>query len=474
MPAVLERCVTKLLADPNFKPKGGDKKSSAFAVCTASLKKANKMNEDLDSMTAFDIMKLSMDEKDLSYNLSYSNSVKLHERMVHPLVEIFAGEDGKLPKKIQIMPVGEWDTVPYGKLTITHDDISQMVDNFEQGVRAGDTLPIDVDHDGKEAAGWMTALKAEDDGLWASVEWTALGEKLLGEKRYKFFSPEFNPEYTDPENKKVNLKNVLIAGSLVNRPLFKELQPLIASDQLTGKKTGVMLFIEHMDYKELLKKKTAGEKLTADEDAFVNANAKASEEDAEAEAEKKKEEEVAKKKASEEEAKAEAAKKDEAKKGKESLVTISASELRKLKEDSLAGVAALEMLEKKEVAETIDSWMFSENGGHFQPAIKDDLTSFYTSLDKTQRATFTKLVDNFPKQDLLFKEIGSSEVMTKSQAKDQLTVKAQELVDKEKDAGRRLTLGEAVKRVLRSDPDLNKHLNEGLIPVTGKVARPLK
>lgn len=44
MPARLEKCVRHLVADPDFKPrvKGQSKRSAAYAVCTATMKKATK------------------------------------------------------------------------------------------------------------------------------------------------------------------------------------------------------------------------------------------------------------------------------------------------------------------------------------------------------------------------------------------------------------------------------------------------
>ncbi len=40
MPAILDRCVRRLMKDPNFKPKDPKqgKESAAFAVCNAQLK----------------------------------------------------------------------------------------------------------------------------------------------------------------------------------------------------------------------------------------------------------------------------------------------------------------------------------------------------------------------------------------------------------------------------------------------------
>ena len=50
MPAEVERCVKKLMADPKFKPKDGKtKKESAFAVCQSAQKK-QKAKEDVQEM----------------------------------------------------------------------------------------------------------------------------------------------------------------------------------------------------------------------------------------------------------------------------------------------------------------------------------------------------------------------------------------------------------------------------------------
>lgn len=377
----------------------------------------------------------------------------VHKRTVYPITEITAAEDGKLPKEIQIMPLGEWDTVPYGKLIITSEDITQMVDNFKKGVRAG--IPIDVDHDGKAAAGWIKSLVAKDDGLFADVEWTALGEKLLGEKQYKFFSPEFNPEYTDPENTNVKLDNVLIAGSLVNRPLFKELQPLVASegktDPLTNKKGVAMLFIEPMKFDlKVLREKKADE-VTADEKKFLQENLESLTADE-------------KVKFGFEEKPKEKAKDDIS--GKEQVATIQASELKQLREDAAMGRKAAETLKTKEIEDQVGSWMFSEKGGHFQPAIKGDLVSFVKSLNDEQRKVFSELVAKMPNQKAMFSEQGSAEDLTKSQAADKLTLKAKELMAEAKKQNKNLSFKEATKQALRENPDL---ANYELKEVPGKV-----
>jgi hypothetical protein len=146
-------------------------------------------------------------------------------------VKIEADDAGvSIPREIQILRTGEWDTPNHGKFTVTEQDLDDYIKHFNDGVRAG--VPIDLEHRkrGDEAFGWVNGLRKAGDGLWATVEWTKSGASLLADKAYKYFSPEFYTKgYTDPETGK-QFDNVLIAGALTNRPLFKSLNPIVASD----------------------------------------------------------------------------------------------------------------------------------------------------------------------------------------------------------------------------------------------------
>lgn len=412
----------------------GDMKAEEAIAKAGNIIKQQRVQRSNQSMHMFKEDGSTVDKKEGKEHLSNKTSnsaLRMHKTTVFPLSKIVADEKGVLPKEIQIMPIGTWDTVPYGELQITASDLQEMKDNFEKGYRAG--VPIDVDHDGKAAAGWIQSLRVADDGLWAQVEWTKLGKDLLDGKVYKFFSPEFNPEYTDPENKDVKLKNVLIAGSLVNRPLFKELKPVIASDHLTAEKSGVMLFID-MNLDDLKKKKAAGEKMSDAEDKFLKDNVKA--DDGNGDDDTKKVDDVS---------------------GKEKMTTISASEVKKLREDAELGRKAAEKLEAKEIDDTVKSWTFSENGGHFQPALKDPLVKFYSSLNSEQRKTFSELVEKMPEQKYFFDEKGSAEELTAGKVADTITLKANELMSEAKKEKRSLKFGEAVKQVLRENPEMAEY-----------------
>src|SRR5262249_35360612 len=103
-----------------------------------------------------------------------------------------------LPSRIKIIPTGSFKTQAYGEVNITKDDLLEMAKNFDDKVRAG--VPIDIDHDQRAAAGWIQRVDVAEDGMYADVEWTPLGESKLSTKEYRFFSPEFSQSYTDPEH----------------------------------------------------------------------------------------------------------------------------------------------------------------------------------------------------------------------------------------------------------------------------------
>lgn len=67
--------------------------------------------------------------------------------------------------------------------------------------RYGADLPIDFEHQSLDgaakrgpipAAGWIKALDARADGIWAQVAWTAQAAELLAAKAYRYLSPVFN------------------------------------------------------------------------------------------------------------------------------------------------------------------------------------------------------------------------------------------------------------------------------------------
>jgi phage I-like protein len=95
----------------------------------------------------------------------------------------------------------------------------------------GVDLVIDYEHQSLQgrrapAAGWIKALEAREDGLWARVEWTAQAQEYLQQREYRYFSPVLR---LDPETRK---PAALLQVALTNLPAIKDLPPLVARCQV--------------------------------------------------------------------------------------------------------------------------------------------------------------------------------------------------------------------------------------------------
>lgn len=144
----------------------------------------------------------------------------------------FAEKDDKgIPKKIHLVPMGQWEHDLYGPIIINQTDINEFMQNFNQGVRKG--VYITQGHEGWEelpAVGWITEVESRSNGLWGSIDWNTEGIRTLKEKEFKFFSPEMCRDYEDPETHQL-YRNVLTGGALTKSPYFKELESIVFSDK---------------------------------------------------------------------------------------------------------------------------------------------------------------------------------------------------------------------------------------------------
>jgi hypothetical protein len=127
---------------------------------------------------------------------------------------------------------GTYQHPQYGKLEFTFDTLRKLADSVTNRVRGID-LDIDYDHKadaamGSKAAGWIRETKVDTEGLWLHVEWTENAAKALKAKEYKYFSPEFQTEWTDPKGEKH--EHVLFGGGITNRPFLKDLLPVNLSE----------------------------------------------------------------------------------------------------------------------------------------------------------------------------------------------------------------------------------------------------
>jgi len=133
---------------------------------------------------------------------------------------------------IQAMRVGEYQHPAYGKINLSMDRIRRFADSVKSRVR-GIELDIDYDHKtdparGNEAAGWVKDAKVEGDALYLLVDWTKTALEKIKEGAYRYFSPEFQDDWTDATG--TVHQDVLFGGGITNRPFLKDLLPINLSE----------------------------------------------------------------------------------------------------------------------------------------------------------------------------------------------------------------------------------------------------
>ena len=160
--------------------------------------------------------------------------IKLSESINGEAFEVALNEEGE--SRVQLLLEGEYEHSSYGSFQIKEDTLHKFKENFYNKVRGID-LSIDYTHDNEDgenpAACWIQSLSVEETdkgmALFASVEFTPKGRKLISEKEYKYASADFAINYMTDKGECVPY--VLCGGTLTNRPFIKEMNPIKLSER---------------------------------------------------------------------------------------------------------------------------------------------------------------------------------------------------------------------------------------------------
>lgn len=140
--------------------------------------------------------------------------------------------------EIEVCRDGEWDHPKYGKVKVDQDLRNSFITNFQaQAVRMAE-LPLDYDHEPGPAPGWIVGLKNVGKRLMAIVKPTPSGREKVQAGEYRFFSPEWHPNYKDPQSGK-EFGPTLLRGALTNRPFFKGMAPVQFSEVPAEQAAGI-------------------------------------------------------------------------------------------------------------------------------------------------------------------------------------------------------------------------------------------
>jgi phage I-like protein len=388
-------------------------------------------------------------------------------------VQLFAeaAASAAVPEEIHVVPTGTWNHPMYGEMEITPADIAEFVQNFSRGVRLD--IPITAGHDngmsGGElpAIGWFTELIDRGAaGLYASTKWTAEGKQLLTDGSFKYFSPEFYEQYSDPETG-VKYGHVLVGGALTNKPYFKELEPVVAQ---FSEPDIMNQFNLDMKLKDILAKEPA--KLSELEKAFVKehkselnaeqttAFASVFDESAPAETEEEKAAREEKEQGDANEAAGKnrdgSVKVEASEKG---TVVITAAELAALRSKADKGQEAFSQVETMKLDAEVSKMIFSATNaeGRILPKSKDAIVSFMKTLSEKQRDQFRNIVNALPTSKM-FGELGDAGKQV--DASETAVAKIDALVKEAVKASEgKLSYSAALAKVTKENPKLASEYN---------------
>lgn len=154
-----------------------------------------------------------------------SGYVVYDDTVCRPLVEIggIKCATNSTSDWIRIIPVGSWDHPVHGKLQITPRIARRIVENYNAGVLGTDVPVEHPNHqdDGQGAFGWVSALEARDDGVWAQFAWTPQGEDAISSGRFRYLSPVLflHRPWVSPRGER--LRYLLTSVSPTNQPFFR-------------------------------------------------------------------------------------------------------------------------------------------------------------------------------------------------------------------------------------------------------------
>jgi len=144
-------------------------------------------------------------------------------------ITAFDEQNGKKSSWVHSLPMGTYKHPIYGTISVDAERAKRFADSVNNRTR-GIEPSINYNHNNADvAAGWGKKAEARADGVWMFVEWTDDAAKQILEKKYKYFSAEFEDEWSDPTGNKFT--DVMFGGALTNRPYMKNLAPINLSEE---------------------------------------------------------------------------------------------------------------------------------------------------------------------------------------------------------------------------------------------------
>lgn len=182
---------------------------------------------------------------DLTHRLDLSN-----RKPARPVrVAVLGGEvtQGEAPRRLWVVRPGTYRHPEVGIFSITSEDLSQIVANFDAELARRDGvpfLPVDIEHATiranknlkphdelrmedaeKRAFGFIASLEIDGQDVYAVIEWTEEGRALIASQGFRFTSPVVLFNWEDTEDGGPINGTRLHSLALTNQPVFSSGEP---------------------------------------------------------------------------------------------------------------------------------------------------------------------------------------------------------------------------------------------------------
>ena len=134
--------------------------------------------------------------------------------------------------EIEAIRTGQFTDMNGKDVTIDIALLDAIVENFASN-KAGQEIPIDLNHERKEAAGWLLGVRRLNNSLFVAPNWNELGLRMVHSKQYRYVSCTIDL-----------IGKYLLSVSLTNFPAVNNMRPIELSRMNEGASSSLIVLFQ--------------------------------------------------------------------------------------------------------------------------------------------------------------------------------------------------------------------------------------
>jgi hypothetical protein len=141
-------------------------------------------------------------------------------------------EDTPYYPEIEAIRVGQFVDMNGKDISIDIALLDTLAENFANN-KAGQEIPIDLNHERKEAAGWLLGVRRLNNSLFVAPNWNELGLSKVHSRQYRYVSCTIDL-----------IEKYLVSVSLTNFPAVNNMRPIELSRMNEGASSSLIVLFK--------------------------------------------------------------------------------------------------------------------------------------------------------------------------------------------------------------------------------------